>query len=132
MAEVRGAAVVVYTNLSGTAVNLNQSLDSASCFVETKDLDLGRVDVNKFLQKIFSAIEGVGSSPNLKLTIKWRNSLDDALKSVAAVSLDGNPTIPVRPPGAKFFRLRYEDTNIAAAWKLSRIDLFGRLGGRRF
>ena len=119
--------------MDSVQVALNTALDSATCFIETKDLDLGAPDFAKVLQQVYSEIEGRTGAPGLKLIIKYRDSLQDPLQELAPISLSSQkPGVNVRPPQAKYYRFRFEDDSISIIWKLSRMELFGQLGGRRF
>ena len=128
-----GTAVIIYTDNNAVEFNIQQSLDSATCFVETRDLSLGEVDLKKYLQRLHLTLSSMGDARNLKLYIKWRNNLEEDLTAESPISLrnyDG--FVPVAPPGANFFRLRFDDSGVSVLWQLSKIDIFGALGGRSY
>ena len=131
MADARGFTSIGWQQQGGGVVNLNQSIDTGTCYIETKDLDLGRVDFTKFLQRIIAKIDGVEDAPYLVFYVKWKDELGDALQEQGPFSFDGHESHAVRPPGAKFYRIRIQDNGVSTRWRLSMLELFGAVGGRR-
>jgi hypothetical protein len=127
-----GVAVVIYTS-GGVKYNIQQSLDTATCFFETRDLSLGEVDLKKYLQRLHLTFSCMTTCINLKLYIKWRNTLNETLNVDGPYSLSSfEGFVPVAPPGANFFRLRFEDFGVTSHWHLSKIDMYGAVGGRSY
>lgn len=131
MAEVTGFSNIVWVRDIGGIINLGQSLDSADCYIETKDLDLGKENYTKFLQAIYAKIEGIENAPTLYFVIYWRDRLSRPLSDSGHILFNGEEFKPVRPPGAKFYRIRIGDTAISTKWRLTMLELFGIVGGKR-
>ncbi len=132
MAEVIGTVNLVLNYAGGGSINLNQAVDTGTCFIETKDMDLDREDLTKFLQKVYAKIKNLEDSTSIKIIVKYRDDENSPLISRSAIAFSGNPVVPMRPPGAKFYRIRIEDLAISVRWKLYELELFGAIGGTRF
>ena len=136
LAEVIGLSILTLVK-GGTGVRtgLNQSIDTAMAFVETKDLDLGAYEFRKWIQKIITDIKSRTLATNLKLIIKYRNNLDDALVSSSSIALNGADqvsNVSNKVQAARFYRLRFEDSGVSVLWELSKIELHGTLAGKLF
>ena len=130
-----GKTRVVITRASGVLVNVFDSSDTESCFIETKDLDMGRQDVLKFLRRLISDISfsTVGGLDNLELLIRGRTNKSQEFIDSDPISLAGGAIdLPVRVPNSRFFRLRYTDKKIKERWKLTKLEMFGSPAGRRW
>jgi hypothetical protein len=132
MADATGLIAMFWTPDGGSAIPVAGDLDSVQCWIETKDLDFGREDLTKFIQKLYAKIEEIESATSLRFIIKYRDHLGQALSEEAAVPFGGVNAVAIRPPGAKYFRIRIDDPSIQVRWRLSELELFGALGGRRF
>ena len=131
-ADAIGFLRMVWNKTTGESINLAQSIDSATCWVETKDLDFGEEEVTKFIQKLYAKIKEIENATSLKFYIKYRDSLGDALTTLGPYSFGSEEAHAVRPPGAKYYRIRIEDTGVSVCWRLSMLELFGAVGGHRF
>jgi len=132
MAEVRGVVTMIWTKTTGEVININQSLDTASCWIRSKWMDLEREDLTKFLQKLYLKIEGGELSNNLTVTIFHTDDLNAPEQFVGPFNLNQVSALAVRPPGAKFYSIRLDDTGIQTRWRFSQMELFGQIGGMRF
>lgn len=136
MADVLGTSVITFVvDVTGARINLNQSIDTATAFVETKDLDFGAYEFRKWIQKVITDITLRINAPNLALIIKHRNNLNDALISSVRIPLntaDQVLNVANKIKAARYYRLRFEDTGVSVLWELSKIELHGVLAGKLF
>lgn len=128
--KIVGTAVIK-KNVGGTVV-VNIPLVSAGAgtlFLESKDIDFGEPNRDKYLDMLVFDIESDGSVPTLAITIGYRNTLKDAVVWTDAEYLDLDNPIIKRRLEARFFKIRLEDENPASQWKLSKVEAYGRLMG---
>lgn len=132
LATVEAVIVMQHTALSGAMTSLIQAKDTGSCWIETKDIDFEAFEFKKLIRRILLQIENVELTQKLFITVKWRNSLSDELNSEEPINLkDLGGIIRMRPPNARFFRIRIYDDAVSVAWRLQSITVFGKVGSKR-
>jgi len=127
-----GLAIFKHTRSDGSVVQVGQSQDTSQAFVETKDLNMGSEEFYKFLEHLVVDISDRDLLLNMRVTVKFRNGLNEELQTADITSLLNSPDeIPVHPEDAVFYRLRFEDTLLLTRWKLKWFAIFGGEAGRR-
>lgn len=115
---------------TGVPINLQQDIGTATCWIQTKALDLGQVDFVKELDQIFSHITNRATQTNLVLYIYSSDDEDGPYDLDDTINLSQEEPANVDPPGRVWFKLRYADLGIIERWTLHRIEVWGRIGGR--
>ena len=116
---------------NGLDFDLIAALDTTTCFIETRDLDLGDPAAYKFVQRLFFEILNREEAPGLQVIVKYRNTLNDAFQEMEPQLLNTNLPIHLRVPGAKYHRYRIEDNSVRTDWRLAAFEIWGELGGSR-
>ncbi len=132
MANVSGSIVLTLTKAGGAVVSVFSAADTIDAFIETKDLDFGS-PYNKFLEAIVCSIDNYATLGSLELVIKHRRNRSEALQELAPIKVvDQDPIFLTQlVPQAKFFRLRFQDSQLVRPFKLSKIEVYGKVGSRR-
>jgi hypothetical protein len=134
MAFVSGtASVQVYSAAGAFVANLSSASDLTSCWIETKDLDLGIPQRAKHLDALVVQMTNLAQQTDARVIVKWRDNLADPLNEEApeSIGISGGPVF-LRPPGARYFRLRIEDPAVRERWKMVSLEVFGQLGALDF
>lgn len=133
MAQANGRVKLILRKTSGITFNLAQALDTATCFVESRPLDLGDARVSKFIQKLLFDIYRLPEATNLWLVLKWANQRNGPFTTYAEYQLGGSVDglVDTKIPQAKYFVIRLEDRGIRVLWKLTKLEIFGAIGGKR-
>lgn len=132
MANVSASIVMTLTKAGGAVVPLFSAADTIDAFIETKDLDFGS-PFNKFLEAIICSIDNYSTVGSLELVIKHRKNRSQALTALAPIKVvDQDPIFLTQlVPQSRFFRLRFQDTQLVKPFKLSKIEVFGKIGSKR-
>lgn len=131
--DPRGAVAMLLTiQATGAVLNLATSIDSATCFIETKALDMGEVHFTKLLDQIVSHISNRADQDNMLLAIFGSDDEDGPFILVDTIALPQVDPGNIRPPAHKYFKLRYIDNGILQRWHLHGFTIFGEIGGEEF
>ena len=131
-----GVARIVKTEIGGGTIDVSvlTAFGSNRVYGETVDIDFGQPDKMKDLHGAVFDITQRGSIDNINVYVGWRQRHEDSLTWSPAHSLaQGDTQIwfkmnsTRRLPRARYFRIRVEDTLPLAVWKLSKIELYGKI-----
>jgi len=123
------AGVLIKVTQGGRTSSVGQILTQES-FVETKDLDFGSDEVEKFLEALNVYVDS--GQPGLRFQIGYKNRLADAVTWLPVETLtQGDQMNFIRPPVARYYRFRITDTSVSDIWKLSGFSVYGRVEGSR-
>jgi len=123
--NVNGIATIIRTTAGIQYPNIIFS--SGNLYVESKDLDLGIPDKQKFIDRIEFDLEAPSDVQLFSVQIGYRDRLKDDVTWLdkTYVTLD-NPYVTPRIT-AKFFTLKFTDELPLVQWKLSRMAFYGRV-----
>jgi len=131
MSTVSGSVTMLHTS-GGVTRAVGAAADTETCWIESKDLDLGDPMAIKFLDEVRVEIDRITSLTNVSMTLKFRDELDEDLTLADVLELINAPgPFPVHPQDAAYFRVRIDDTALSVLWKLSRIEFYGGPAGRK-
>ena len=131
--DPRGAVSMLLTiAATGATLNLATSTDSATCFIQTKALDMGEVHFTKFIDQVVSHISDRAKQLNMQLAIFGSNDEDGPFTLEATIVLPSVDPGNIRPIAKKYFKLRYIDNGILERWHLHGFTIFGEIGGEEF
>jgi len=132
--SIAGNAVILRTDANGTMINYPAvASGSVNLFAESKDLDFGHHDKQKYVDRFVFALKAPAGVdvPALSVNIGYRDSLEDSVTWLGAriIELD-NPHYQLRTT-ARFFKIKITDDFPVAQWKLTQIEVYGRIVGGR-
>lgn len=130
MASVSGVASVSVLTSTGRTVNLSNVSDVLPVFVETKDFGGDDVRALKFIEEIVPEVEGNNS---IQVTVKVRETLNANFTEDGPFDLaSGNDPVFCWSPGSNYIRLRFFDDVVAGRWKMNKVEVYGRVEGKRY
>jgi hypothetical protein len=126
-----GAVRIVLNKLDGSTVDYTKAQDTITAWIETKDLHLGSTEFLKALAFIVFEITGKANLDSLEVTLKYRDQLSETLQSEAAVPINESDPLQIRPPDARYVRIRLSDSAISQIWKLTAMEFHGEVTSKR-
>lgn len=126
-----GASHIVVTRPNGAEFDLGEAQDAATCWIETKDIDLGDPHVFKLLRAFDLLMSTPGYFSNLQLIVRTRNDIRQPFRDWIIDADNVDETLKKRIRNCKFFRLRLQDNGVQARWHLTQINIYGAVAGRR-
>ena len=130
MARADGAVDRLMVTPSGT--RRLGSVVSQALEIESQDLDFGAPELLKELHYVLLEVTEYGSLDELSIQIGWKDRLQDPITwGQNYPAREANAPIFIRPPQARYFRLRVGDANVQALWKLSGVQIYGTVLGAR-
>lgn len=133
MATVLGESTMILTRANGSVVNLSVPLDTATLFLETRDIDLQDSMISKYLDAIVLGITDRDMLENAYLIIKTRDCQNEDYTVEDEINLlNCSDPIFCRPPSRRYARFRLEDRGVRARWTWSTLSLFGEADGAGF
>ena len=132
MAQVSGIATIKITR-GANIYNLAAATDIVPLFLESTDLDIGDPQVRKGIESAIFDMTNQGGQSGLTLKIGYRNNLADEIQWHPAVSVgvSGKPVF-LRPPAARYIRIRLDDSLVLERYTIGRITLYGYSAGKRY
>lgn len=133
MAQASIRAITTVKKTTGAGVVTDVPILAAGVgllFLQSKDIDFGEPSRDKYLDMLVFDIESLDAVPDLYVTLGWRNNLRSDVTWLTREQLNlDNPIIKPRLE-ARFFKVKIEDENPVAQWRLSKLEAYGRLMGQ--
>lgn len=129
-ANIFGIALIQKVLQNGRIVDLPvNAAGSGTLYVETKDLDFGAPQREKYVDAIVLDLQAPEEIPLFNMKVGTRNALKEAITWTDLGYLDfNNPTVKIRQT-SRFWRFKFIDEAPVAKWKLSSIEVYGRVLG---
>lgn len=134
------AVSVVLTDDQGATHFVGTRSDTAAWF-ETRDMEClyatrGEAALadkfDKFLEAVLVEMETLGLMASVTIELGFKDRLTDTVEWQAPFSVStGNAPVFGRWRSFRYVRLRVTDSSVSGRWKLSAIELLGRLDGGR-
>lgn len=133
--SAEGTSTLIYTSPSGVKQNLAVASDTADAYLETDWLDFADPEAEqdpgprkKRLRRIRLEVD----AGNFQITLAAKNILQEATQYVQTYAADGNAarTFNPMPPMYRWWKIRILDQNPESRWSLTRLQLWGDLGGK--
>ena len=109
--------------INGEQFNTNSQAEP--CWIESRDLDLETRD-QKYVDTFFTEHKCNGET-KCKIKFGWRDRLQDPIQWGDWFNVVDTDDINWTRFTARYLRIRVQDDNPIWPWKLSAIDLFGRM-----
>lgn len=125
-----GIARIQHTSIGGevTDINVLTAFQGEEVYFETKPLDFGRSDVDKEIFGLVFNITGRGSLEQIQCYVGYNQRLNDDIEWAGPYSLaEQDKAIWFRLPQSRYWYLKFEDLLPETNWKLSTIEVYGRM-----
>ena len=150
--SAEATVTIIVTTADGDVFNVGQATDTATAFVESRDIDGGNAQIKKILKRLVLRIGGRSVLTDARLIIKGRNDLDmpkvvlatiELAEAEVVTSTSRDAPIPVgteitrlkplspiklRIAEVKYYSFRIEDDAIKGNWAIFAIEGYGVLG----
>jgi len=126
-----GTIKLLLTKNDGRIFQLGISTAATTVWVRSKALDLGDPAVRKAVQRILLTLDSRDDLTHFDMILSHSDDKNGAFTEETPITITDDSPINVRLRNSLFYKIKFRDTQVNAAWKLSAIELFGTVAGRR-
>jgi hypothetical protein len=127
-----GTVSLTLTRDSGIVIPLGVSVDTSTCWVRTKALDLGDPTLRKDLQMMLLSLLEKDSTSAFDVTLSYSDDRDGTFTEISSITVGSGVTkLDPRIAASLYFKVKFGDAAIGAYWKLSAFSFHGAPAGER-